>query len=59
MQIEIDTLEILVLIFGYFTSKWIFRFLIMALIAKTLNSLKEKGSSSLKEFQEKMKQGES
>lgn len=58
MHIEIDIFEIITLLFFLTFFKWLFRFIIIALIGKLVSNLKEKGSNSLKEFQENMKKGE-
>lgn len=58
MSINLPFLEIVGIIFFYFSIRWFFRFGIIVFIGKLLSNLKEKGSSSLKEFQEKMAKGE-
>lgn len=58
MQIEIPTIEILTILFFATFFKWLFRFGILVVLGKLLSNLKEKGSTSLKEFQEKMSKGE-
>lgn len=58
MTIEIPTLEILFLLFSFYAFKWLFRILVLMIISKLISSLKEKGSTSLKDFQEKMTKGE-
>lgn len=58
MKIEIDTLEVLVMIFGYFGAKWFFRFILLFIAGKVIGNLKEKGAESLKGFKKKVNQGE-
>lgn len=55
MSINLPVFEIITILFFMSLFKWLFRFGIMILIVKVMNSLKERGKESLKEFQENIK----
>lgn len=54
MHIEIDVLEIAFIIFWFFFIQWFFRFVIMVLVGKLVEQMKEKAAAKVGEMKEKI-----
>lgn len=51
MHIEIDVLEMLVLIFSVYAFKWLFRLIVLGLIAKGISEAKNKAKGAIENVQ--------
>lgn len=51
MHIEIDVMEMLVLIFSVYAFKWLFRLLVLGLIAKGISEAKNKAKGAIEDVQ--------
>lgn len=51
MHIELDVFEILVLIFSVYAFKWLFRLIVLGLIAKVVGDIKNKAKGAIEDVQ--------
>lgn len=57
MHIEFDVFELMILIFVFIGSKWLFRVLVLLVVARVLNMAKERGKEAIGSLRGGNKQG--
>lgn len=51
MHIELDVLEIVTIIFSVYAFKWLFRLVLLAVVAKVINEAKNKAKGAIEDVQ--------